>query len=72
LLRQCHWKWPIPWQQWHLISDVRLAGTVDDEGFAATTPYKTEVLLRSIAWGATVEGVDDIEGAREAEGVIKE
>jgi hypothetical protein len=51
---------------------VRLAGTVDDEGFAATTPYKTEVLLRSIAWGATVEGVDDIEGAREAEGVIKE
>jgi hypothetical protein len=56
------------------MSDVRPVGTVDDEDFAAAaaTPYKTEVLLRSVAWGAAVEGVNDVEGAREAKGVIEE
>jgi hypothetical protein len=54
------------------MSDVRLVGTVDDEGFVAAAPYKIEVLLESVAWGATVEGVDDMEGAWEAEGVIEE
>jgi hypothetical protein len=54
------------------MSDVRLVGTVDDEGFVAATPYKIEVLLESVAWGATVEGVDDMEGAWEAKGVIEE
>jgi hypothetical protein len=45
------------------MSVVRLVGTEDDEGFAAATPCKTEVLLGSIAWGAVVEGVNDVEGA---------
>jgi hypothetical protein len=54
------------------MSDVRLVGTVDDEGFAAATPYETEVLLGFIARGAAVDGVDDVEGAWEAEGVIEE
>jgi hypothetical protein len=54
------------------MSDVRSVGTVDDEGFATTTPRETEVLHGFIAWDAAVEGVDDVEGAREAEGVIKE
>jgi hypothetical protein len=52
--------------------DVRPVGTVDEEGFAAAAPCKTETLIRSIAWGAIAEGVDDVEGAREAEGAIKE
>jgi hypothetical protein len=51
---------------------VRLKGTNDDEGFATTAPCKTKILLRSVAWVATVEGVDDMEGAWEAEGVIEE
>jgi hypothetical protein len=54
------------------MSDVRPVGTVDDEGFAAAAPYETEVLLGSVAWGAAIEGVNDVEGAREAEGVIEE
>jgi hypothetical protein len=54
------------------MSDVRPVGIVDDEGFVAAAPCKTEVLLGSVAWGAAVEGVDDMEGAREAEGVIEE
>jgi hypothetical protein len=54
------------------MSDVRLVGTVDDEGFVAAAPYKIEVLLGSIARGAATEGVDDIEGARGVEGVIEE
>jgi hypothetical protein len=47
-------------------------GIVDEDGFAAPATYKTEALLRSIAWGAIVEGVDDVEGGREAEFIIKE
>jgi hypothetical protein len=39
------------------MSDVRPVGTVDDEGFAAA---------------AVAEGVDDVEGAWEAEGVVEE
>jgi hypothetical protein len=54
------------------MSDVRPVGTMDDEGFVAAAPYETEVLLRSIAWGAIAEGVNDMEGAQEAKGVIEE
>jgi hypothetical protein len=54
------------------MSDVRPVGIVDEEGFAAPAPYKTEALLRSIARGAVVEGVDDVEGGREAKFVIEE
>jgi hypothetical protein len=54
------------------MSDVRPVGTVDDEGFAAAASCETEVLLGSIVWGAIVEGVDDMEGLWEAEGVIEE
>jgi hypothetical protein len=54
------------------MSDVRPIGTVDDEGFVAVSPCEIEVLLGSIAWGAIAEGVDDVEGAREAEGVVEE
>jgi hypothetical protein len=54
------------------MSDVRSVGTVDDEGFVAPTPYETAVLLESIVQGVVVEGVDDVDGAREAEGVIEE
>ncbi len=52
--------------------DVRPVGTVDEEGFAAPAPCKTEALLGSIAWGIVLEGVDDVEGGREAEFVIEE
>jgi hypothetical protein len=44
------------------MSDVRLVGTVDEEGFASPAPYKIEALLRSIAQGSIVEGVDNVEG----------
>jgi hypothetical protein len=54
------------------MSNVRPVGTVDDEGFAAAAPYETKVLLRSIPRGAATEVVDDVEGGREAEGVIEE
>jgi hypothetical protein len=54
------------------MSDVRVVGTVDKEGFAFAAPCKIEALLKSIPWGAVVEGVDDVEGAREAEGVVEE
>jgi hypothetical protein len=54
------------------MSDVHPVGTVDEEGFATPAPCKTEALLGSVAWGAVVEGVDDIEGWREAEFVIEE
>jgi hypothetical protein len=60
LLGQSHWKWPIPWQWWHLMSDVRSIGTVDDECFATTAPNETEVLLGSVGWGAAAEGVGNI------------
>jgi hypothetical protein len=72
LLEQSHWKWPIPWQQWHLMFDVRPVGTVDEEGFSAPAPCKTRALLRSIAQGAVVEGVNDVEGECEAKVIIKE
>jgi hypothetical protein len=52
--------------------DVRSIGTVDDEGFATAAPCETEVLPEPVAQGAAVEGVDDVEGAQEAEGVIEE
>jgi hypothetical protein len=52
--------------------DVRPRGMVDEEGFAAPAPYKTEALLRSVARGAVVEGVDDVEGGHEAEFVVEE
>jgi hypothetical protein len=54
------------------MSNVRPVGTVDEEGFAAPTPYKAEALLGSVARGAIVEGVDDVEGGREAKFVIEE
>jgi hypothetical protein len=63
LAGQSCWKWPISWQWWHLMSDVRLVGTMDDEGFPTATPYEIEVLPGSVARGATVEGVIDMEGA---------
>jgi hypothetical protein len=71
LLGQSHWKWPIPWQWWHLISDVRLVGTVDKEAFAAPAPCKMEALLGSVVRGAIVEGADDVEG-HETEVVVEE
>jgi hypothetical protein len=54
------------------MSDVCPVGIVDEEAFAAPAPYKTLALLRSIARGAVVEGVDDVEGGREAKFVIEE
>jgi hypothetical protein len=54
------------------MSDVQLVQTVDKEGFVVPAPYKTEALLGSIVWGVVVEGVNDMEGACEAEGVIDE
>jgi hypothetical protein len=72
LLGQSHYKLAIPWQWWHLMSDVHPVGIVDDKGFAAATPCETEVLLRSVVRGAIAEGVNDVVGAREAKGVIEE
>jgi hypothetical protein len=54
------------------MSDVRPVGTVDEEVFTAPAPYKTEALLRSVAQGAVVEGVDNVEGGREAKFIIEE
>jgi hypothetical protein len=54
------------------MSDVRLVETVDEEGFATAPPYKTEALLESVVWGAVTEGINDMEGAREAKGVLEE
>jgi hypothetical protein len=54
------------------MSDVRPVGIVDEEGFAAPAPCKIEDLLGSVAQGAVVEGVDDVEGGREAKFVIEE
>jgi hypothetical protein len=54
------------------MSDVRLVKMVDEEGFIAAAPYKIEALLGFVAWGAIAEGVNDMEGAHEAEGVIEE
>jgi hypothetical protein len=54
------------------MSDVRLVEMMDEEGFVAATPCKIEGLLASVAWGTILEFVNDVEGAREAEGVIKE
>jgi hypothetical protein len=45
---------------------------VDEEGFTAATPCKIEALFRSVAWGVVGEGVDDVEGAHEAKGVVEE
>jgi hypothetical protein len=45
------------------MSDVRPVGTVEEKGFAAPAPCKIEALLESIARGAIVEGVNDVDGA---------
>jgi hypothetical protein len=54
--------------------NVRCApvGTVDEEGFAAPTPCKTEALLKSVVRGNIVEGVNDVEGGCDAEFIIEE
>jgi hypothetical protein len=52
--------------------DVCPIGMVDEEGFAAPAPYKIEALLRSVARGAIVEGVNDVEGGHEAKFIIEE
>jgi hypothetical protein len=54
------------------MSNVHSVGTVDEEGFVAPTPCKIEALLGSVAWGAIVEGVDDVEGGREAKFIVEE
>jgi hypothetical protein len=54
------------------MSDVCPVGTVDEEGFAAVAPCETEALLGSVVQGAIAESVNDLEGAREVKGVIKE
>jgi hypothetical protein len=54
------------------MSDVCPVGTMDEEGFVAPAPYKTEALLRSVVRGAIVEGVDDVEEGHEAEFIIEE
>jgi hypothetical protein len=54
------------------MSDVRPVGTVDEEGFTAPVPCKTKALLRSIAQGVAVEGVNNVNGGCEAEFVIEE
>jgi hypothetical protein len=54
------------------MSDMRLVEMVNEEGFVVPVPCETEALLGSIARGAIAEGVDDMEGVREAKGVIEE
>jgi hypothetical protein len=54
------------------MSDVRPVEIVDDEGFIAIVPCKIEGILRSIAYGAAPEGVNDVEAARQADGVVEE
>jgi hypothetical protein len=54
------------------MSDVRLVETVDEEGFATPAPCKIDVLLGSVARGAVVEGVNDMEGGRQAKVVVEE
>jgi hypothetical protein len=54
------------------MSDVRSVEMVDEHDFIAAAPYKIEALLESIARGAIAKGVDNVEGARETEGVIEE
>jgi hypothetical protein len=54
------------------MSDVHPVDSVDEEGFAAPAPCKTEALLGSIAQRAIVEGVDDMEGGHEAKFVVEE
>jgi hypothetical protein len=43
-----------------------------EEGFASPAPCKTEALLRFVVCGTIVEGVNDVEGGREAEFNIEE
>jgi hypothetical protein len=50
--------------------DARPIGTVDEEDFA-NVPCEIESLLGSVVHGVVAEGVDDIEGAREVEGVTE-
>jgi hypothetical protein len=44
------------------MSDVRLVGIVDEEGFVVADPCVIEALLRSVVWGV----------AQKDEGVIEE
>jgi hypothetical protein len=62
LLGQPRSKWPVPWQWWDLMFDVRLIEMGDEEGFSIPAPCKTEALLGSVVQGAIVEGVNDVEG----------
>jgi hypothetical protein len=54
------------------MSDMHPVGTMDEEGFAAPAPCKTEALLRSVVRGAVVESIDDVEGGCEAKSVVEE
>jgi hypothetical protein len=54
------------------MSVVQPIEMVDEEGFAALAPCKTDVLLRFIAQGAIVERVNNVDGGREAKVVIEE
>jgi hypothetical protein len=54
------------------MSDVQPVETVDEEGFIVPAHCKTEALLGYVAWGAVAEGVNNVEGACEAEGVIED
>jgi hypothetical protein len=54
------------------MSDVHPVGIMDEEGFAAPAPCKTEVLLGFVVRGVVVEGVDDVEGDCEAEFIVEE
>jgi hypothetical protein len=54
------------------MSDVRPVEIVDEEGFVAPVTCKTEALLKSVAQGTIVEGVDDVEGGHEAKFVVEE
>jgi hypothetical protein len=54
------------------MSDVPPVKTVDEEGLATAAPCETEALLGSVALVAIAEGIDDMEGAWEAEGVNEE
>jgi hypothetical protein len=52
--------------------DVQPLEMVDEKGFTVVGPCKIEALLGSVARGAIAKGVDDVEGACEAEGLIEE
>jgi hypothetical protein len=45
---------------------------VDEEGFTAVLPCKIEGILESIACGTAPKGVNDVEAACQADGVVEE